>query len=332
MAFETGIASGPTDLWDKLTEFLTTNADLVVVGEEWVQVQSFTISADTEEIVLRGPGGGTDEIYVGLRRYLAVDTDASRISLFGMSGILDTAMDITQNLNCSPETRIFMDVGSMRYWFVASGRRFMMVVNMSTVYQAAYAGFFLPYTNPLTYPYPMFVGGSAATFSGTGVVTSWRSASDYHANFPFAPYNTGASIDQATNGYMLDPSGAWLGCAASQNAPISIAPSNFNPADPDTAARWHIAPTSDNASDSWGYSSIRARLTQSYGGVMTLIPMTLHQTVPSIQNFGILDGVYVVPGVNNAVENTIEIDSVDYLVVQNVFRTTTGSYWAMGLE
>ena len=41
----------------------------------------------------------------------------------------------------------------MPYWFIANGRRFIVIVRVSSVYQSAYAGFILPYHLPNTF-YP----------------------------------------------------------------------------------------------------------------------------------------------------------------------------------
>jgi len=50
-----------------------------------------------------------------------------------------------------------------------------------------------------------------------------------------------------------------------------------------------------------------------------------------IDGLGEIDGVYVVPGYNNASENTITVAGVNYLVVQNVSRTGYNDYSAVKL-
>lgn len=48
--------------------------------------------------------------------------------------------------------------------------------------------------------------------------------------------------------------------------------------------------------------------------------------------FGVLDGVYHISGFNNAVENTLTIGGVDYVVIQNVWRTGFSDYYALRME
>ncbi|MEL4071750.1 hypothetical protein WKW50_16520 [Ochrobactrum sp. GPK 3] len=336
MAFSTGTANNSTDLWNKLIAFLTTNADLVANGEAWQIVNNYTESGQPR-VVLKGVGAsGNEAIYVGLARTDSVTTDGNNIRLVGMTGYLPDATAWNEHVNVSPEVRLWLDSNPMKYWFVANGRRFSVVVNMSTVYQTIYAGFFLPYANPLSYPYPMFIGGTSSTWSGTNAVDSWRSQSTYHAHYMYGPFNTisgNVTAVTATNGFMLSPGGSWLTSAAAADAAVSIKPKVHNNNDPDGSPRWGLANAyTGTGTQRLGSESVRARITQNFGGGYTLENFTLIQTSPSVETYGVLDGVYSCPGVGNAAENIVSIDSVDHLIVQNVWRTTTADYWALRLE
>lgn len=335
MAFQRGTAANSIDLWDKLIAFLTTDPALVAAQEAWQVVKTYA-SNGQPRVVLKGPGASaTENIYVGLARTDTMDTDTKNIRIVGMTGFLPDAPAFNEHINVSPEVRIWLDGSPMKYWFVANGRRFIVVVNMSTVYQMAYAGFFLPYANPLAYPYPMFIGGSSNTFDGSGAVTSWRTQSSYHAIFPYGPYNSSSSATVArTNAYMLSPSGEWLDVAGvDASSRINLAPRIFNNNDSDGTNRWRLYNGYFyNSPARLGSDDIRSRITQNYGGGFALMPLTLIQTNPGIQNFGVIDGLYSSPGVGNASENIIEINSVEHLVVQNVYRTTTRDYCALRLE
>lgn len=335
MAFQSGTAANSIDLWDKLIAFLTTNPELVAAQEAWQVVKTYTENAQPR-VVLKGPGASaTDSIYVGLARTDTADTDTKNIRIRGMTGYLPDSTSWNTHINMSPEVRIWLDGSPMKYWFVASGRRFIVVVNMSTVYQMAYAGFFLPYANPLAYPYPMFIGGSSNNYSGSSAtpVTSWRTQSNLHAIFPYGPYNTYGDANTYTNAWMLSPTGEWLNVAGvDTTARINIAPRMVNQGDADGTNRWKLYNNYAYSGDRYGWDDIRSRITQNYGGGFALLPFTLIQSAPGIQNFGVLDGLYAAPGVGNASENIIEIDSIDHLVVQNVYRTTTKDYCALRLE
>lgn len=51
-----------------------------------------------------------------------------------------------------------------------------------------------------------------------------------------------------------------------------------------------------------------------------------------INNYGELDGVYFISGFNNAVENTLIIDGVTYVVLRDVWRTGFKDYLALRLQ
>ncbi|MBK3745246.1 hypothetical protein G3A39_39365 [Paraburkholderia aspalathi] len=335
MAFKTGTAANSIDFWNKLLDFLTNDPTLIAEGGAWQIVKTY-VDAGQPRVVLKGVGAsGADSIYVALARTDSVDTDANNIRIMGMTGYLPDATAWNQHVGMSPEVRIWLDGNPMKFWFVANARRFAIVANMSTVYQAAYAGFFLPYANPLAYPYPMFIGGSATTATvANGGVSSWRSQSDYHAHFPYSSYNniSGVTAQQRSTGYMLTVDGAWVPAAMSTLAAVSIGPRFYNAYDEDAVDRWQNNNTYNYNQDSIGSNNIRGKITQNYGGGYTLMPLTLIQTTPSVQNLGILEGIYSAPGVGNGAENIVKIDSIDHLIVQNVWRTTTYDYWALGLE
>lgn len=327
MAYETGTATSSTDLWNKLLAFLTTNVDLVADGEEWESVWTHPDGA-TSGTVLRGPGsGGTDSVYVSMSLTTTTGTDDHRIQFRGMSQVNPSAIAVTEHINVSPGVRIWLDAGAMKYWFVASGRRFMIVVNMSTVYEVAYCGLFLPYALPNEYPYPLFIGASS---SASTEVTSWRSTVDAHAAFPFSPYS-GSGLNRAS-GYVLAPTGAWLN-APSQNvsaAQACLGPYRYQEYDVDGGNRFMLSTNGTGVVP--GYESIRSRQMMSYDSIFFVEPITIIQTNNAMQMMGVLDNFFVCPGVGNAAENTIEIDGVDHLVVQNIFRSTTSTYMAIRLE
>jgi len=331
MAFESGTVAGNIAIWDKIIDFLTTDTTLVGGGEEW-QIVWTHASGEAEGVVLRGPGtGGTDEIFVGLIRVDSVDTDANHIQIYGMTGIVDSAITMEDHINVSAQVRIWADASTMKYWIIANGRRFCLVLNMSTVYQAAYAGLFLPYAPPTSYPYPMFIGGTSNIDT---TVANWRSASTFHSQFPFSPKIVSAASvgDLPANAWLLDSTGAWLSVTSDQFGDVFIMPTYVDTLDDDEVDRWRLYAAFSVTQNKLGYETIRSRITTSYGGGYAVEQMTLARVSPLTEMFGVLDGAFFCAGVGNAVENIIQIDSVDYVVVQDVFRTSTLDYWAMRLE
>lgn len=326
MAYVTGTATDSIDFWSKLITFLTANATLVGASQEWEQVWS----ADSgKQVVLKGTGlAGADTIYVGMVRTDTVDTDNKSITFYGLTGVNPTAVTMSGHVNVSSGVRIWLDGGAMKYWFSATGRRFMVVANISTVYQTAYAGMFLPYALPTAYPSPIFIGATASLASE---ITSWRSLSNYHAAFPFAPYNSAGGANKH-NAYMLGPDALWRGVAADEDANICIGPNSYATEDANGDNDFHLSHTASAGENSTGYLPVRSRIMRGYGDTYAIDPVTLIQTEPGEQSHGILDGMYVCSGVGNASENILSIGSVDYLVVQNAYRTSSTDYIAIRLE
>lgn len=332
MAYEHGTAANSIDLWDRFVSFITTNPDLVAADEAWEIVWEAP-TGQKNGIVLKGPGASTlDTILVGMERIDSTAQDENLIWLRGMTGYLDGATNIGGHINVSPRVGAYFDANPMEYWFVASGRRFVAVVKMSTVYSAFYGGFYLPYASPLTYPYPLFVGGSLPDIAD--VVTSWRSQSPYHQHFMASDfYTTGsAPLSKRSSAYMMDPTGNWLNTGRNVNANISLGPQYFNSNGPEGEDNWPVGADGSNSGYYYGYFDVMSRLEENIGGGYSLTPFSLIQSVPTPQTFGVLDGCYSVPGYGNAVENIVQIDGVDHLVVQNVHSTNVAYYWALKLE
>lgn len=66
------------------------------------------------------------------------------------------------------------------------------------------------------------------------------------------------------------------------------------------------------------------------GGNYKLLPVVLNDSGPNV--YGELDGIYSISGFNNATENTLTIDGIDYVVLQDVARNSFVDYYAMRLN
>jgi hypothetical protein len=65
-------------------------------------------------------------------------------------------------------------------------------------------------------------------------------------------------------------------------------------------------------------------------GQYPLLPAALHDNSANL--YGQLDGIFHVSGFNSAVENTLVISGVTYVVMQSVARTGHVDYFAMRLD
>lgn len=337
-AFETGTASGAEDLWDKLIAFLTTDSALVTAGEAWETAWTHP-DGQADGVILRGPGlSASDEIYVGLQRVDDPINDSYTIWARGMTGALAESTDLADHVNVSPKVAIHPDGEAMDYWFIASGRRFIVILKISTVFQALYCGFFLPYGTPLSYPYPMFIGGSRGELNSPAQ-KDWRSVAPGHTMF-FSPYHGTNSSNSATvispSAYMLDPVGQWLPGWSAGIDPIALFGNRFALAPdyflPDTISLGFAQGAQSSPTFQFGYQQFRYALEACYGDDLPLLDISLVSSLPEDQTWGVLDGVYRVAGVGNASENIVQYDGKDHLVVQNVYKTDTGDYMAVILE
>lgn len=66
------------------------------------------------------------------------------------------------------------------------------------------------------------------------------------------------------------------------------------------------------------------------GGNYHLMPVELFELTKNL--FGALDGIYYITGFDNTVENTVTIDGVTYVVIQDVWRTGFPDYYAIKLD
>lgn len=332
MAYVTGTATSHTDLYSKLIEFLTENDDLVNDNQEWEVV--WTGSEHNGEVVLRGPGlAGLDTIYVGISRFYDLVLDNIYFQVRGMTGVIDVAEQVQQHVNVSQAVRFFADQNPLQYWFVANGRRFVVVTKMSTVYSACYAGLYHPYATPLNYPYPMFIGGSSG--SGADDPLNWRVSGNYHRHFIDPAFSLSNLANANSSARLLTPMAEWLrGLNLDQSSLLSQGQTESNTGffvGPRVFGYGHAAtPSSGNYRIS--YRQANQRIRDAFGEGHLLTPISLTSRTPSNQTWGILDGVFDVSGYMNSSENIIEVDEKEYLVVQNVFRTDVGNYWALALE
>lgn len=335
MSFQTGTASSYADLYTKLIAFLTGAA---MGDQKWRKVWSAP-GGDMDGVVLSGPGlAGLDNVYVGLDLVgeKPVDQVAGRcwMRLFGMTGYIASAQNPLQHVNVNPHIiRVFLDQGPMTYWFIGNGRRFMVVVKISTVFQSAYAGFFLPYATPIQYPYPLFIGGTAGrrTLSDTD---SWRSVQDGHAAFTKS-WTERADVNDtlcSISNCFLTPDGQWQSLRGVNNGQAmdgALHPNGwvsklfgYTPIagqSPTVAEQYSFTP-----SEVYGWTTNYYRIAD-----LPMVPFHILQNTPNDAVLGVLDGCFKVPGTNNASENIITVDGENFLTVQNAFRTGVDQYHAV---
>ena len=319
MAYATGTASNAADLYTKLLTFLTTDSSLVVDGQEWSVVWNTPgVGENPTDIVLMGPGLASDnQVFVGLQLRSDAPSDLYALQSRGMSGYIPSAVSIADQVNVTPNpVRMFLINSPMTYWFVANGRRFVVVAKLSTRYEAMYGGLFLPFGIPTAYPYPEFIGGSSISES-VGIANSWTSDHDTHSMF-FAPYFSSGITGFATSqlgAQVFSPDGNWLGLSnRGDYNPYSMTPHDSN-----------------NYYSSCSQMDILKHVSTSYGGDRLLLPIILYNDALNTC-LGELDGIFYAAGTGISAEDIISVGSKNYLIVQNVFRASTSNFMAVRIS
>lgn len=315
------------------TPFTSTkiNFEITAGGTAFVATDEFTVTtvpkwtskrrSSGDQMIWQAPGNGNnDQILVGAKLFHDVGGDYYNWRLGGFTAF-DNALDFEHQVGylggsgqTSPSPVFNLWNSTIPYWFIANGRRVVVVAKISTVYVVCYLGFINPYVAPGAFPYPLAVAGSmawdgASLGSEPGVgSTNWRWS--YVGN-ELRNLGIGQVTKSTDNGEQLRlrlPSGVWRGFGSSWTE----------------ASFGRMWPYSD--SNNTGMADWRPNLDGGY----TILPIVLHDS--SISNvYGELDGVGATTGFSQSAENTITIGLAQWLVVQNVNRTTKVDYFAVRL-
>lgn len=318
MAWVTGTATSYLDLAAKLRDFLKTDSNLVAAGQNWTQLYGPAAGAlvATDQLAFQGPGlAGDDEILVCLKFVVNAGSNLYNINLFGLTAWNPAQAPIAQ-ANPSPDGRLLLINGSIKYWFIANGRCFKVITRISSQYDQAYAGFILPEHLPTDWPYPLFIGGSYLND------TANNSNSDgYRRTFwnPTAITVTVQSgVANASQAALCTPDlgWRWLGNRyALSNQPAS---------DIDTIYTTPWAP--------YHYNPFRLRETITGQRVLWRGGLLAHKPPVGRTFLGRFDGVFFVPAFGASAESLATVDGVDHLIVPDVFRSEDGHMAAFALE
>lgn len=285
-------------------------ASTVNTIERWSE-DRWTETSNTQEWLAHGPGlAGTDAIYAGIKTYEDTSKPYYFWDAMGHIGYV-AGSDFYSQPGRIPVGQYYPGISlsnaAIPFWLVASGRRFVLVAKIGTIYQALYVGFILPYATPSQYPYPLFIGGTMTTRSNR--LTSNNTASNRHFIDPGdISSNVGDSMAR-----LRAADGRWISFqhkAGSNPETSAIAAAHIFPYD----------------------TAILTNIREAVGGQYPVSPVVLMEGLNGTNNiFGELDGCFNVSGFGNVVENIVQVGTDNYLVVQNVFRTGTADFWALKL-
>ncbi len=334
MAFKTGQATDYADLLEQLVAFVTDPTQMGQ-GNAWTALRH--IAGD--QAILEGPGSsGTDGIVVGAQLFHDDGGQYYNWRLLGATGF-DTNQPFANQPGAMTGPVLPLWNAGIGYWFVASARRIIVVAQVSTVFVTAYLGFLDSYATPDQYPYPLVVGGSLAFPVGGNMPPQgdqrWRwsyTGQEMSSCWIGDAPNYVPPGDQSWGQLRLRRAdGTWEAFAGNQNG---------GPQDPQTWGSLNNNNPAPQYGDNkvllqplgmvWPYAARLQNLRVNIDGSVPLFPIVLASATPDAH--GELDAVYAVSGSGLGAGQTIAVGGTNYLVVQDVFRTTRESYCAVRLS
>lgn len=275
------------------------------------------LSLDEGHALFNGQGlGGGDSIFVGMSI-----KENPTIPFFNWRLRGATAFDSVEPFQnqpaASPNTFFVVDDGLMEYWIIATGRYFIVVTKIGTVYTSMMMGFLLPYGVPAEFGYPLVIAGSMA-------------GSAFTTNIHFT--NTGSQFRMFANPgdnamHLRDPAGQWKTFTNYTSTSATDNQANDRVVHP-------YAGFVDAQSATF-FSKVTEGIDGSYP-LTPLIPCEFELDAGEVGRdsnaYGELDGVFHVSGSNNASENTVVIGGDTYLMIQDIYRTQFDNFMALRLD
>ncbi len=304
-------ATDSFDMMDKLIDFLdgtTAGSPVLPVGERWTVNKDDTTTVPGERhVYLEGPGlAGTDAIYVNIRIYSDTPNNLHNWEIRGATGFSTGLAFDAQPGGSDVESYLTLSNTSMPFWFVASGRRFIVVAQTAgSVSYAGYFGWYLPYATPAEFPYPMFNGGSTYQDDKSYLLTDYQVG-----NFYDGPQTSTAQGRSA--GQLRHRDGTWLRVGGYIQTTSASRPAGRSGID---AFVWpHDLITA---------SEYEYKLIENPDGSFPVFPFILYSALDGGNIYGELDGIFFSPLglVGKKFPDTITISGDTYLVVNNAYRT-----------
>lgn len=349
MAFAVGTADGFIDMLKKLRDYADGTLDptgtsgdeadfsdggVVPTAQQWV-VEKETIpesgNATDGEVYLRGPGGGSDEIFVNFKTYR--DTGLFNWEIRGALAF-NGSDAFEDQLQSSPGVQFALLNSAMDIWFFVNGRRIIAVAQIGSNYTAMYGGFINQYATSAQWPFPLLVGGSVAT----NLIPS--TSSNYaHSCMP-DPCQNGAQI-RWSDGTWYEVQN-YTGSGASRSKVTFNGRTIWPYASPQLSGVPHSTGNHTNAQAFlarliWGdgAGASTPRLDSAFTGVRTVYPTAVNFGGVAPQNIvaGELDGMFAVFAESgDSAESEITVGGDTYITWPNTWRTEPFDWFSVKKE
>lgn len=291
------------------------NATILYVSAVRLRLAAAGVDQAMSQYIWEAPGNdGLSAILVGAHAFQRADVDYYDWELCAFDGF-DAALPFYGQSGYHGRLWLPLLSSSIPYWFVADGRRVMVVAKVGTQYETAYLGFLEPYFTPQQLPYPIALGGSLALGSSQptwdNVGYRYSNATNQHRAFTHSDTDgndTNNLYNAEARARRLD--GTWAAYFASRYNDFT---------NPQTAHGWV-----------WPLSQGMSNLDVCVDGSYALFPAVLADSTPN--HWGQFSGASLLTGQGLTAETLIRIGAVDHLAVPNITRTDRNDFLAVRLD
>lgn len=296
---------------------------------------NLTFQSGERDVILKGTGGGGDEIFVGWRTVSNASGNYYNFELHGMTGY-DADVKMEEQPNVSPgfydgintQGCYLLAINtSLNYWLSVTPYRIIGVVQVGTAYFNFYLGWGNRFATASEFPYPMVVAGHCTVWNTSYTATSVGSGLT-------DPRRLGSETQGPMEAMM--PDGAWYQVDNAQTqrtvlpakATSGIADNGTPAEDKFTVALFpwsEIIPAGGTGTPT---GSIRA--IPGTADASLLVPAIVHFWQPSSQMVVELDNVYWTTGVSGVLSGDRAIIGSDvYRIFQNCKRAEIYTFLAI---
>lgn len=319
MAVEIGTASNHWDLMLKLEAFLTTNPALVAANQQWEVKKDNVVNPYTTNTTANADGYSLHRFFVGhgldgqdnivVPMVLRHNTSLNYYTMTACAArsyAIDKSVfnQLTDNAEGVRWATISLWHTDMKYWFIANGRRFIIIVKVSNRYATMYCGFIKPSGTDLEYPYPLLIGGNH-TFTDIPYTND-----NISSNRSF--FNPQAGTSTSSSSMIYTPSGRLCFLDNQGGNSISSAGANLVGVTYPYHYNHYIGKTLDDE--------------------YVLSDIDIVQWIGGMNHLGWFDGVCFVTGFENSPENIITVGNDRYICVSAMVQNDYNNWVAIKLE
>lgn len=341
-----GVAATTTAISPATGINLTIDATILATG--WSTDRSQVLTAPERELLLRGTGAGSDEIFIGMETKRNVGAGVFYWELEGNTGFDNgQAFDDqpgSSRSNFEVDTlTVPMNNGTIDFFIVIDPFHIKLITKSGSSYTNLYMGFIFTYATPAEYPYPLLIMGcSSANNRDVPFNSSSNFMSGMHDPLSFANLEGGPGAIREVDGQWYRLSHAFQqGASKLQYLERVIWPANtIKSSDLEFLLQDRFsAVTSTNdprilfgaAADATPAKLLTPSV-DSGGDIAFLWPTMIYQKLPSQQFLGELIDVHPVSvqTLGAVSEDTMTDANGDvYLLFQNCNRTDTWAFFGI---